>query len=155
MVLLRDQLRRNFVLLKDVYDNQETRLRYSETKLQNIVLGYLSWGRLFFFGVSLSFKCKDWWVVLALTLFSTFLYSLLFLDAVTVLSRTQDQLDVICKELTGICQQILVAQNQDDVGLSVETMPFCKGKGKSQLGPLLSDWYSSWLFMVTPNLGKI
>lgn len=57
---------------------------------------------------------------MALTLFSTFLYSLLFLDAVTVLSRTQDQLDVICKELTGICQQILVAQNQDNVGLAVE-----------------------------------
>lgn len=108
------------MLLKDVHENQETRLRYCETKLQNIVLGYLSWGRLFFFGASLSFKCKDWWVVLSLTLFSTFLYSLLFLDAVTVLSRTQHQLDIIRKELTEICQQILVAQSQDNEGLSME-----------------------------------
>ncbi|KAA0042579.1 WD repeat-containing protein 91-like protein [Cucumis melo var. makuwa] len=113
-------LRRNFVLLKDINDNQETSLRYCETKLQNVVLGYLSWGRLFFFGVSFSFKCKDWWVILALTLFYTFFYFLLFMDAVIMLSRTHDQLDIIRKELAEICQQILVAQNQDNVGLSME-----------------------------------
>ncbi|KAE8647812.1 hypothetical protein Csa_000331 [Cucumis sativus] len=120
-------LRKNFVLLKHINDNQETSLRYCETKLQNIVLGYLSWGRLFFFGFSFSFKCKDWWVVLSLTLLSTFLYLLLFMDAVVMLSRTHDQLGIIRKELTEICQQILVAQNQDTVDLSMEGGECCDG----------------------------
>ncbi|XP_022157182.1 uncharacterized protein LOC111023958 [Momordica charantia] len=118
------ELERKFEELKDINEKQESRVRYYETKVQNIVFGYLIFTRLFFFGISQtssSFNCKDWWVILALSLLCSFIYFLLFLDAVAMLFRTQYQLDIICKELKELFQQILVSKNQDDVGLSMET----------------------------------
>ncbi|XP_022157176.1 uncharacterized protein LOC111023953 isoform X2 [Momordica charantia] len=123
------ELRRKFGELKDINEKQESRVRYHEAKFQKIVSGYLILTRLFFFGISQtsSSKCHDWWVILSLSLLCSFVYFLLFLDAATRLYQTKGQLDMICKELIEVCQQILVAQNQDDVDLAMEGGDFSDG----------------------------
>lgn len=124
------ELKRRFKELKDVNEKQETKVCYHKSKVQNIVFGYLIWVRLFFYGISqtLSFKCNNWWVILALSLLWNFIYLLLFLDAMTMLHRAQYQLDIICKELIEFCQQNLIPKNRDDMDL-VEAGESCDGFG--------------------------
>ena len=109
---------RSFEEVTVIYKEQEEKVCYHENKVQNLVIGYLVFGRLLIFGftqTSLPFKCKDWWVILALTLSCTLVYFSLLLDAVTMLCRTEYELDIIRKELVEICQRILVSQNQRDL----------------------------------------
>lgn len=122
------ELKRRFKELIDVNEKQETKVCYHKNKVQNIVFGYLIWVRLFFYGISqaLSFKCNNWWVILALSLLWNFIYLLLFLDAMTMLHRAQYQLDIICKELIEFCQQNLIPKNRDDMDL-VEAGESCDG----------------------------
>ncbi|XP_022157172.1 uncharacterized protein LOC111023951 [Momordica charantia] len=116
-------LKRDFEELKLLAEKQEPILRFYESRAQNITMGYLIWERFFFFALSQTsspLKCIDWRVVLGLSLVCSFVYFLLFLEAVTMLYRTQNQMDMICKEQSDICQQILDAGNQDDGGSAME-----------------------------------
>uniref|UniRef100_A0A0A0KND2 Uncharacterized protein n=1 Tax=Cucumis sativus TaxID=3659 RepID=A0A0A0KND2_CUCSA len=109
---------RSFQELKVIYKEQEERVCHHDSKVQNLVIGYLIFGRLLIFGIAqtfLPFKCKDWWVILALTLSCTLIYFSLLLDAVTMLRRAQYQLDIIREELIEICQRILETQNQKEL----------------------------------------
>lgn len=113
-------LKRDFQEWKALADILESKRDFYETRAHNIAMGYLIWERVFFFAVSQissSLNCVRWWLVLGLSLSSTFVYFLIFLEAVIVLYRTQNHLDVICKKQTKICERILKAVNQDDGGL--------------------------------------
>ncbi|CAK9310765.1 unnamed protein product [Citrullus colocynthis] len=113
------ELKSTFDNLKLIAENQEHRVRYYETRAQNIALACLIWDRFFVLRISqtsssLSLNCSNWWMVLAFTLSSTSLYFLFFLEAVIMLYRAQNQLDMISKKQIQISQQILNSPTPDD-----------------------------------------
>ncbi|KAA0042580.1 WD repeat-containing protein 91-like protein [Cucumis melo var. makuwa] len=118
-------LKRNFDGLKLLAEKQEQRVRYYETRAQNVAIACLIWDRLFVVGMyhtssSLSLlNCTPHlWMVLGFSLASTSLYLLFFLEAVFMLYRAQNQLDIISKRQIEISLQILNtgSPNDDEAG---------------------------------------
>ncbi|KAL0542453.1 hypothetical protein IC582_022566 [Cucumis melo] len=119
------ELKRNFDGLKLLAEKQERRVRYYETRAQNVAIACLIWDRLFVVGMyhtssSLSLlNCTPHlWMVLGFSLASTSLYLLFFLEAVFMLYRAQNQLDIISKKQIEISLQILNtgSPNDDEAG---------------------------------------
>uniref|UniRef100_A0A9I9CMS2 Uncharacterized protein n=1 Tax=Cucumis melo TaxID=3656 RepID=A0A9I9CMS2_CUCME len=121
MAMRFQELKRKFDRLKPLAEKQEQRVRYYETRAQNVTIACLIWNRLFVVGMyhissSLSLlNCTHHlWMVLGFSLASTSLYLLFFLEAAFMLYRAQNQLDIICKQQNEISQQILNTGNPDD-----------------------------------------
>uniref|UniRef100_A0A0A0KM15 Uncharacterized protein n=1 Tax=Cucumis sativus TaxID=3659 RepID=A0A0A0KM15_CUCSA len=124
------ELKRKFDGLKFLAEKQEQRVRYYETRAQNLAIASLIWDRLFFVGMyhtssSLSLlNCTHHlWMVFSFILSSTSLYFLFFLEAVFMLYRAQNQLDIISKKQIEISLQILNtgSPNDDEAGDSISS----------------------------------
>ncbi|KAG6579343.1 hypothetical protein SDJN03_23791, partial [Cucurbita argyrosperma subsp. sororia] len=105
-------LERNFEAFNGAANDEEARLRELERKPHKIALVYLIWLRCFLFAVSRSsssHKCVPWWMVVGLILSATAVHLLVFLEAVTMMFRTLNALNIILREQTGIWHQLLVA----------------------------------------------
>ena len=112
-------LERNFEALNGAANDEEARLRELERKPHKIALVYLIWLRCFLFAVSRSsssHKCVPWWMVVGLILSATAVHLLVFVEAVTMMFRTLNALNIILREQTAIWHRILDARKEEHGG---------------------------------------
>ena len=97
-----------------VNEKQERRVRYHETRAQNLTIAYLILLGINTMAIShrssTSLQCKNWWVPFAISLSSSIIYFMTFLNTVSKFYWTQYHLDLNYLDLQVIRTRIREAE---------------------------------------------
>ena len=112
-------------------EKQERRVRYHETRAQNLTIAYLILLGIYTMAIShrssTSLQCKNWWVPFAISLSSSIIYFMTFLNTVSKFYWTQYHLDLNYLDLQVIHMRIREAE--------VETK--CHSTSEQKLDPVV------------------
>lgn len=93
-----EQLQSDYNELALINERQEKLVHYHESRAQNLTIGYLILQGLYFIAIShtssTSLQCNNWWVPFAISLLSSVIYFITFLDAVNKFYWTLYNLEV-------------------------------------------------------------
>ncbi|XWS61260.1 hypothetical protein CRYUN_Cryun07bG0110800 [Craigia yunnanensis] len=126
-----EQLTKIFKELGLVAEKQEKRIQWYEKKAQHLTIAYLIFQGIVFISITsqvLSSQCQNWWVTFSLSLLSSLIYFLAFLNILTNFYRVKYQLDLISIEQETVNKQIHEAESHKiQIGeSSCEQRPVCK-----------------------------
>ncbi|KAE8077803.1 hypothetical protein FH972_016331 [Carpinus fangiana] len=93
-----EELQSNYDELLVINERQEKQVQYHESRAQNLTTGYLILQGLYLTAISQrspsSLQCKNWWVPFGISLFSSVIFFITFLNAVNKFYWTLYNLDV-------------------------------------------------------------
>ncbi|KAL4594973.1 hypothetical protein ACB092_12G057900 [Castanea dentata] len=114
-----------------VNEKQERRVRYHETRAQNLTIAYLILLGIYTMAIShrssTSLQCKNWWVPFAISLSSSIIYFMTFLNTVNKFYWTQYHLDLNYLDLQVIHMRIREAEFESK----------CHSTSEQKLDPLV------------------
>lgn len=108
----------SYTELCTINERQEKRVQYHETRAQNLTIGYLILQAIYIIAVSesssTSLQCRNWWVMFSISLSTSVVYFIYFLDAVNKFYWIQYYLEVNQIDLQTLRMRISEARLSDE-----------------------------------------
>lgn len=112
--------------LGHVNEKQEKRVHFYETRAHVLTIVYIVFQGIILISVSLqssSNQCKRWWVIFTISLLSSLIFFMAFVDAVRKFYKTQYHVDVNYMELQIINKHMLEAKHGHSIRIEESSSP--------------------------------
>ncbi|KAF5451136.1 hypothetical protein F2P56_031426 [Juglans regia] len=121
-----DQLQRDYNELVVINHRQEKRVHHHVNRAQNLTIGYLTLLGIYMIPIcsyrssatasSLQYYCQNWWVPFAISLLTSVIYFITFLDVVNKFYRNQYYLEVNRIDQQNLKSRIREAKDHESKG---------------------------------------